>query len=235
MKTKIIVLSKRKLLMLLLLIFVLLMFILSLKKISINTLNIYDPVYKGKNDQQEVALACNVVWGNEYIPELLKILKDNNVKITFFAGGDWAYKYPDLLTDIYQDGHELGNHGYLHKMQTKLSKEDNQKEILRTEEVIKSITGVKTTLFAPPYGDVNDLVVYSAEELNYKVIMWSIDTIDWNTKDYNTILQRIDKKHHNGAIVLMHPTKVTVQALPKMIESLKSYGYKITTVSDVIN
>jgi peptidoglycan/xylan/chitin deacetylase (PgdA/CDA1 family) len=81
---------------------------------------------------------------------------------------------------------------------------------------------------------MNDTVVDSAEALGFKVILWSIDTIDWNTKDYKKILQRLDKKHHNGAIVLMHPTKVTIEALPQMLESLKSLGYEITTVSDVI-
>jgi peptidoglycan/xylan/chitin deacetylase (PgdA/CDA1 family) len=64
--------------------------------------------------------------------------------------------------------------------------------------------------------------------------MWSIDTIDWNTKDYRKILQRLESKHHNGAIVLMHPTKVTIEALPQMIEDLNKLGYEITTVSEVL-
>jgi peptidoglycan/xylan/chitin deacetylase (PgdA/CDA1 family) len=81
---------------------------------------------------------------------------------------------------------------------------------------------------------LNQTVVDSAESIGYKVIMWSVDTIDWNTKDYSKILQRIEKKHHNGAIVLMHPTKVTIKALPSMIQNLKGHGYKIGTVSEVL-
>jgi peptidoglycan/xylan/chitin deacetylase (PgdA/CDA1 family) len=165
---------------------------------------------------------------------MLRILKDNNIKVTFFFGGEWASKNVEMLRRIYQDGHELGNHGYKHLKQSQLTRQQNINEILKTEEVIKRATGYQTKLFAPPYGDINDLVTESAESINYKVIMWSIDTIDWNTKDYNQILNRINAKHHNGAIILMHPTKVTVEALQEIINTLKKHHYKIGTVSDVL-
>jgi peptidoglycan/xylan/chitin deacetylase (PgdA/CDA1 family) len=198
-------------------------------------MNYYDPIYKGATDEKEIAFACNVVWGNEYLPDILKILEENNIRITFFIGGDWATRYPDELKAIYQAGHELGNHGENHKKQSLLNIEQNKREILKAEESIKNVTGVKTILFAPPYGDINKTVVDTAEGLGYKVIMWSIDTIDWNTKDYSQIIERVEKNKHNGAIVLMHPTEVTVKALPKLIESLKSNNYEISNVSEVLN
>ncbi len=234
MKSRLIIISKRKLLVILTMLAALLVFILALKTISINTLNYYDPIYKGMDNEKKIAFACNVVWGEEYLPQMLQIFKDNDIKISFFIGGQWAEKNEELLKRIHSDGHELGNHGYKHLYHSKLTPEANKQEILKTEEAVKRITDCKTALFAPPYGDLNDTVVSSAEALGYKVIMWSIDTIDWNTKDYNRILQRLEKKHHNGAIVLMHPTKVTIQALPKMIESLKGHGYEITSVSGVL-
>ncbi len=235
MKTKIIVLSKRKLMFGLLLLVLIAIFMFSVQMISVNTMNYYDPIYKGEADEKEVAFACNVVWGNEYLPDILRILKENDIKITFFIGGYWAKEYPDELMNIFNEGHELGNHGYAHKKQTQLDIEQNKAEILKSEEAIKSVTGVKTSLFAPPYGDVNEKVTTTAEGLGYKVIMWSIDTIDWNTKDYKQIVARVEKKQHNGAIVLMHPTAVTVKALPELIKNLKDSGYKIGTVSDVLN
>jgi peptidoglycan/xylan/chitin deacetylase (PgdA/CDA1 family) len=169
------------------------------------------------------------------LPQILQILKDNNIKITFFIGGDWATKYPEELKTIYQAGHELGNHGENHKKQTQLNIEQNKREILKAEESIKNVTGVKTVLFAPPYGDINKTVVDTAEGLGYKVIMWSIDTIDWNTKDYSEIIKRVEKKQHNGGIILMHPTEVTVKALPELIKSLEDMGYEISGVSDVLD
>lgn len=234
MKSRLIIINKRKLLMMLVPLAALILFILVLRTISINTLNYYDPIYKGMDNERKIAFTCNVVWGEEYLPQMLKLLKDKDLEITFFIGGQWAEKNEELLKSIHKDGHELGNHGYKHLHHSMLTPEKNKEEISKTEEILKRITGCKTELFAPPYGDFNDTVVDSAEALGYKVIMWSIDTIDWNTKDYNKILQRLEKKHHNGAIVLMHPTRVTIEALPKMIASLESHNYEITTVSDVI-
>jgi probable sporulation protein (polysaccharide deacetylase family) len=234
LKSRLIIISKRKLLVILIMLMFLFFFIAALRMISINTMNYYEPIYKGQDDEKKIAFACNVVWGEDYLPQMLKLFKDNNIKITFFIGGQWAEKNEELLKTIHNDKHELGNHGYKHLYHSKLTPEANKQEILKTEEIVKRITECKTKLFAPPYGDLNDTVVASAEALGYKVIMWSIDTIDWNTKDYNKILQRLEKKHHNGAIVLMHPTKVTIEALPQMIESLKGHGYEITTVSDVL-
>jgi probable sporulation protein (polysaccharide deacetylase family) len=234
-KTKIIVISKKRLAICLILLILAVIFMMSLQMISVNTMNYYDPVYKGEANEKEIAFACNVVWGNEYLPQILQILKDNNIKITFFIGGDWATKYPEELKTIYQAGHELGNHGENHKKQTQLNIEQNKREILKAEESIKNVTGVKTVLFAPPYGDINKTVVDTAEGLGYKVIMWSIDTIDWNTKDYSEIIKRVEKKQHNGGIVLMHPTEVTVKALPELIKRLEDMGYEISGVSDVLD
>jgi probable sporulation protein (polysaccharide deacetylase family) len=219
----------------LLLIVAVVLFISALMTINVNTMNYYDPIFKGAEDEKEIALACNVVWGNEYLPEILKIFRENDIKITFFIGGQWASKNEELLKAIYNDGHELGNHGYKHLHHSELTPDLNKQEIIKTEEEIKRITGVKTNLFAPPYGDWNTTVVEAAEAIGYKVILWSIDTIDWNTKDYRTILERVERKHHNGAIVLMHPTKVIVEALPEMIKNLKKHGYEIETVSDVLD
>lgn len=234
MKFRLIIINKKKMLTGLIVLAVLFLFIFALKTISINTLNYYDPIYKGSGDKKEVAFACNVVWGEEYLPEMLKLFRDKDIKITFFIGGQWAEKNEELLKSIHKDGHELGNHGYKHLYHSKLTPDKNKQEIQKTEEIVERITGCKTRLFAPPYGDLNDTVVDSAEALGYKVIMWSIDTIDWNTKDYNKVLQRVENKHHNGAIILMHPKEVTIKALPRMIETLEEHGYKITTVSDVI-
>ncbi len=230
-----VIIIKRKLLLVLMI----LVLIMSLSTIAlrINTKKVFkyfDPIYKGDETEKKVAFACNVVWGNEYIPDMLSEFKKNNLKISFFFGGDWVNKNKELFLSIYGDEHEIGNHGYNHLKHTQISKERNIKEILNTEEVIKNIIGEKTNLFAPPYGDLNKNVTEIAQSLGYKVIMWSVDTIDWNTKDYRVVVDRIDKKIHNGAIILMHPTEVTVKALPVMIDNIKSKGYEIVKVSELL-
>lgn len=230
---KLYIVNTKKILKGMLLIFIIILFLSMIMKISRNTFGYYDPLYKGNENSMKVAFACNVVWGNEYLEEIMKILNDNGIKITFFAGGIWANNNKNLLTQLHENQHEIGSHGYRHIKYTTLNSSQVKEDILKSEQAIESILGYKPKLLSPPYGDINERVSKVAEELGYTVIMWSIDTIDWNTKDYNKILARIKNKHHPGAIILMHPTESTVKALPDMIQTLHEKGYKIVTVSEI--
>ncbi len=193
-----------------------------------------NPIYKGNENMSQVAFECNVVWGTEYVPQMLDILRDKNVKITFFIGGQWAEENPELLKRMVEEGHEIGNHGYAHKHHAQLSFEENIREIQRTEQIIEEITGVKTVLFAPPYGEFNKTTLQAADALGYKTIMWSIDTIDWRREGTDIILKRVLKNPHNGAFILMHPTEYTVEALPIMIDELRARGYEVGTISELL-
>ncbi|RKD34485.1 polysaccharide deacetylase family protein [Thermohalobacter berrensis] len=224
-----------KLLIIVVLVLLILSIALTYKNKAINTFKNDDVYYKGNIDKEVIAFTCNVDWGNEYIKPMLKIFKENSIKITFFVTGRWAEKNEKLIKLIYNEGHEIGNHGYLHRDYSKLSYELNKKEILKTQQIVKDILGVKTKYFAPPAGAYSDKTVRAAKDLNHEVIMWSIDTIDWrkdSTKD--KIINRVISKAHNSAIVLMHPKKETVKALPIIINKLKEKGYKVGRVSDII-
>ncbi len=144
-----------------------------------------DIYYKGNVDDRIVAFACNVDWGgDEYIPTMLEIFKEKNINITFFVTGKWAAKNPELLIKIYEQGHEIGNHGYRHIDYDKLSYEENKEEIIKAHNTIREIIKSKPKYFAPPSGAYNDNTIKAAKDLNYDIIMWSIDTIDWH-KDSN--------------------------------------------------
>ncbi|MBP2631578.1 MAG: pdaA [Firmicutes bacterium] len=203
--------------------------------ISLNDQKDTEPIFHGNIDQNKVAFVCNVFWGEEFLPDMLKTLEDNNVHITFFIGGTWAKDNPDILKNIVEKGHEVANHSYNHPHPNTLSKDKNKEQILKAETIIQQITGVKTSLYAPPYGEYNDVVLNAAQELDYKTIMWSIDTIDWKRPPSEIVKSRVLKKIHNGAIVLMHPTEPTKKALPELLKELREKGYIVTTVSDVIN
>jgi probable sporulation protein (polysaccharide deacetylase family) len=192
------------------------------------------PIYQGNTTEKKVAFACNVFWGEEYLPAMLDTFAQNNIHITFFIGGSWAKQYPELLKNIAASGHELANHSYSHPHPNALSKEKNQEQITRTQAAIEEITGQKTSLYAPPYGEFNETVLAAASELGYPTIMWSIDTIDWRRPNPEIIHDRIMKKIQPGAIILMHPTDPTSKALPGIIKELQAKGYTITTVSDII-
>jgi len=194
-----------------------------------------DIYYKGNVDDRIVAFACNVDWGDEYIPTMLEIFKEKNINITFFVTGKWAAKNPELLIKIYEQGHEIGNHGYRHIDYDKLSYEENKEEIIKAHNTIREIIKSKPKYFAPPSGAYNDNTIKAAKDLNYDIIMWSIDTIDWH-KDSNKqkIIERVTNKIHNSAIILIHPTEETIKALPDIINFLYSKGYRIGKVRDVI-
>jgi len=194
-----------------------------------------EAIYKGNENRPLIALECNVVWGTEYIPPMLDILKEHDVKITFFIGGEWAKDNPDLLKRMAEEGHEIGNHGYSHKHHNSLNLDGNRKEIMDTEKVIEEVLGIKTRLFAPPYGEYNKTTLQAASSLGYQTIMWSIDTIDWRRDGTDKIIQRVMKNPHNGALILMHPTADTNKALPVIIERMRELGYRFSTVSDVLS
>lgn len=194
-----------------------------------------DPYYQGNVDTKTIAFACNIDWGNEHIPDMLDIFKENKINITYFPTGKWAEKNEKILMEISNNGHEVGNHGYSHIDYDKLDYEKNKEQIEKADNIINGILGKELKYFAPPSGAYNDNTIKAARDLGYEVILWSIDTIDWR-QDSNkeVIIDRVVKKAHNSAIVLMHPTEETVKALPGIINYLYEKGYKIGTISDVI-
>ncbi|MEW6623230.1 MAG: polysaccharide deacetylase family protein [Bacillota bacterium] len=195
----------------------------------------YKPIYQGDINKKNMALTFNIDWGEEFIDDIIDILQKEQVTATFYPTGKWAAKFPDKIKLIHENGHELGNHGYSHPHVNQLSLEENKQEIIKTELILKEICGVKTQLYAPPYGEDKPHVMQAAEELGYKVVFWTIDTVDW--KKEVTVAQIHNKvlgKAQNGAIVLMHPTANTVTALPEMIKGLKDKGFSLSSVSDIL-
>lgn len=194
--------------------------------------DVYSAYYHGNTQKKRATIMFNVYWGNEYIDSILEILKKNNIKTTFFIGGIWAEKYPDVLRKIVDDGHEIGSHGYSHKDHSKLNYEENIKEMRKAEEIIKSITNQEITLFAPPSGYISEEMFKACEYLGYKTIMWSNDTVDWRDKNAKLIYKRAIKNASGGELILMHPTEKTVEALQEVINRYHNNGFRLTTVGE---
>lgn len=205
----------------------------ALDRIAIETEQL-KPIYQGNASRPAIAFACNVFWGEEYLPQMLDTLDAHNITITFFIGGSWAKRYPDMLKEIARRGHEIGNHSYSHPHPNRLTKAENQEQIQKTEKLVEEIAAIQTRLYAPPYGEYNDTVLLAAHELGYQTIMWSIDTIDWRKPPVEVLQNRVLKKLHNGAIILMHPTDPTARALPELIQEIHKNGYTISTISSIL-
>lgn len=193
-----------------------------------------DIIYNGNRSSNNVSLMINVYWGTEYIDDMLEIFDSYGVKTTFFIGGKWAEKEPEILEKIYSKGHEIASHGYLHKEHEYLSYDQNYDEIKANHGLIKSLIGVDMNLFAPPSGSFNKSTIKASNDLGYKTIMWSKDTIDWRDQDANLIFTRATNGVKGGDLVLMHPTKCTVKALPLILEYYKINGLQCTTVSECL-
>lgn len=185
-------------------------------------------IRNGLPNSGQVTFSCNVDWGEEVIPDMLKIFDENQINITFFVSGKWAEKHPDLLREMYAAGHEIQSHGYSHKLCSQNSVETIKEEILKTEKVIMDIIGVKTNVFAPPAGNYDETTVELCRSLGYKLALWNVDTIDWREGSTAEVIKnRVLKKHLNGAIVLMHPKEETVKALPDLIREIKGKNLSI--------
>jgi len=190
--------------------------------------------YKGDAQKNKVSIMINVYWGNEYLPSMLSTLKENKVHSTFFVGGMWVSKYPEDFMSIWDAGHEIGNHGYFHKDGDKLDYNQNKAEIENTHKLVKEYTGADMHLFAPPSGAIGTQTIKAAENLGYKVIMWSKDSIDWRDQDEELIFSRVTKNLSGGDFILMHPTLSTSKVLDRIIKFIQNSGFEIVPVSQCL-
>lgn len=191
-------------------------------------------IYYGNEDNSNVSFMINVYEHEDNVLEILDILDMFQVKATFFIGGCWASKNIGLVKEIYARGHELGNHGFYHKDHDGITAEENRQEIKACHDLIRQNLGIEMTLFAPPSGAYDETTIDIAESLGYKVIMWTHDTIDWRDQDADLIYRRATLDLSNGDLILMHPTKKTVEALPNILSTAINSGYNPTTVSNCL-
>ncbi len=192
------------------------------------------PIYRGHPDKPMASLIINVAWGNEYIPDMLATLKKHHVYATFFLEGRWVQHNPEMAKMIVDAGHEVGNHSFSHPNMEILSSAKVKEEIQKTSQMIKATTGEEVKWFAPPSGSYRDEVVKIADNLNLKTIMWSVDTIDWQKPDPQILIDRVMRKMHKGAIVLMHPTASTANALNSLILQIKDREIRLGTVTSLL-
>ncbi|HHY10483.1 MAG TPA: polysaccharide deacetylase family protein [Firmicutes bacterium] len=194
----------------------------------------FQPYYQGPGLEPKVALMINIDWGEEFILGMLEVLAARGVLATWFPTGRWAEKEPELAEKIAAAGHEIGNHGGWHGLAGKMSRSEVTRLIQEGEDKIMAATGQKPQIFAPPAGDFNKQTVAAAAELGYKTVLWTVDTVDWQRPQPTVIIDRVLSGVTNGALILMHPTKPTLEALPIILEHLENRGYVCVTVSELL-
>lgn len=192
----------------------------------------FSPIRKGVADNTCVSLMFNVDWGTEYLPGILDLLKEKDIKVTFFLTGNWAKENPELTQRMFAEGHEVGNHGGYHDHVEELSKEKFLELVEQGEKMINEAGGRQPSkLFAPPYGEWSDSTVQYATEKGYKTILWTADTVDWQLPPPETIWKRALAGAEPGSLILMHPTQPTLEALPVILDGLTEKNLSVVTVS----
>jgi peptidoglycan/xylan/chitin deacetylase (PgdA/CDA1 family) len=172
----------------------------------------------------------------EHTPRLLDELKKRNIKATFFLVGQCVADYPDIVKRMVDEGHEVANHSWSHPALTKLGAEGVRKQLENTNEAIRRASGVTPVLMRPPYGATSTtLNKRFAEDYGMKVILWSVDPLDWKYRNSNRVANAIIQGAHPGAIILAHDIHATtVAAMPHTLDALLAKGYKFVTVSELL-
>lgn len=195
------------------------------------------PIYCVGTDKKNVAISFDAAWGADDTDDLLKILKENDVKATFFLCGYWVDKYPEEVKKIFEAGHTIGNHSNTHPHGNQLSVQQNKDEIMAVHKKVKDLLGIDMFLYRPPFGEYNDTVLTAAEECGYYSIQWDVDSLDWKNfgveKEVNQVLNH--KHLGNGSIILFHnDAKYTPEALGTIIKGIKEKGFQIVPIADLI-
>jgi peptidoglycan/xylan/chitin deacetylase (PgdA/CDA1 family) len=191
---------------------------------------------------KQIALTFDSGWEYKNTEKLLDILDNYNVKATFFTRGLWAKDHPDFAIVIVNHGHDLENHSLTHGHMIEMTDSEVKDEISKTTDIIKETTGFTPQLFRPPYGEYDKRILKILKEQGYNyTILWTVDSLDWAeemngekiTKDY--LVNRVLKNASNNGIILMHVGGYeTINALPDIITGLRSKGYELVKVKDML-
>ena len=170
-------------------------------------------------------------------PKALNILKENNIKASFFFIGQSVKLYPNVVKETFKDGNLVLSHSYSHPEFTKLGEEDINKQLQMTENEIFKIVEKKPAIVRPPFGDVNQETIDILSKANYTTVLWSIDTLDWSQREKDNIVNNVVTNVRPGEIILMHTAgdkNTSMEALPEIIIKLKEMGYTFVTLDDLL-
>lgn len=178
-----------------------------------------------------VALTFDDGPNPDYTRRILKVLEDNYSHATFFVVGTNAEKYQETLQAIVSSGNEIGNHTYSHANLTDIAPEDVEEEIDKVNRAVKKATGEIATVIRPPYGAYNDDVL---NQLQQPVVLWDLDTEDWDSRNAQVIVDNIIANLDDGDIILMHDIyESTAEAVELLVPRLKEMGYQVVSVSEM--
>lgn len=183
-------------------------------------------------DCKKIALTFDDGPHPYYTEELLDGLKERNVHATFFVTGEHAELHPDVIKRMHDEGHLIGNHTYSHIQLKSNNQEEFKNQLIKTNEIIKEITGEEMEFVRPPYGTWDKKF---ESELNMFPVLWTIDPLDWCSHNVSCITSAVVNKAEENDIILMHDYyDTTVTAALKIVDELQEAGYEFVTVEEIM-
>lgn len=193
---------------------------------------------KGNVDENHLALTFNISWGEEKVFDILNVLKEQDVRATFFVSGEWAERHPQIIEKITEDKHELGMLGYRYKSYLEQDIEQVRKDISYAKQVFEKLGFDDINYIRPPSGHFNKEIVQLAEDNELEVIHWSVNPNDWENPGTKEITNHVLKEVKGGDIVLLHASdsaKQTAEALKSILPHFKEKKLTFVTVSELLN
>lgn len=182
--------------------------------------------------KKKVALTFDDGPHPDYTPKLLDGLKERGAHATFFVMGKQAEQYPELIERMAEEGHLIGNHTYSHLQLKKSNREEFKAELTKTSDIVKDITGKELQYVRPPYGTWDKSF---EKELNMFPVLWTVDPLDWCSKNVGCIAEKIVNKTEENDIILMHDYyETSVTAALKAIDELLDEGFTFVTVEEIL-
>lgn len=189
------------------------------------------PVRAVENEKM-VALTFDDGPSGKFTRKLLDGLEDRGAKATFLLCGYRMEQYPDLTQRIFQEGHEIGSHGYSHRSMQDMCQRDTVQEIQKTMTLLPD--GCEITFLRPPGGLCSECTQTVATELGLSLLHWSVDPKDWAIHDANTIANSVISRVQDGDVILLHDmSDSSVEAALKIIDALQEQGFRFVTASEL--
>lgn len=199
----------------------------------------YDGYYVGSDSEKVLYLTFDCGYENGNTQPILDALKKHNAKATFFVVGHFLETAPDLVKQMTEDGHAVGNHTYHHPDMSSISTlEDFQKELDDVANLFREVTGEELApYYRPPQGECNTENIKMAQQLGYATIFWSLAYVDWNQDDqpdHEEAFEKLTTRVHPGAIVLLHNTSRTNgEILDELLTRWEEMGYRFAPLSEL--
>lgn len=170
----------------------------------------------------------------KYEDRILAAFRKYGGKGTFFFVGNQAEKYPNVVKRVAEAGHEVANHSYKHENLPKLSQAGATQSLAKTNEILRRLSGQSVSLVRPPYGATSSSVKAALQNQGQPSILWSIDTLDWKTRNAKSSINIVLQQVKDGDVILMHSIYAqSAEAAEALIPALQERGYQLVTVSEL--